>query len=174
MLWVVLPRSSINGRFTSTANILAMLNRTRHAEVPLVALSEWQRRDLSEDTAVKASLSSNKMSHYCKYWEFIWVKVHNTSRVWEQVMSTQWTVGGGGGGGWTMHQPGSGRPKTQGAFHNQRWRRSFPACRPKGRRGLWGGAAETTSHFIRFKGDRFRIKTGLEHDTGSRPHTSSG
>lgn len=86
-------------------------------------------------------------------------------------MSAQWTVGA-----WTMHEPGSGRPKTEGTFHHKRWRGSFPACRPKGKRRLWGehsdDVAETTSHFIRFQGDRFRIKTGLEYDTGSRPHTS--
>lgn len=32
--------------------------------------------------------------------------------------------------------------------------------------------AEATRQFIQFKGDRFRIKTGLDDDIGSRPHMS--
>lgn len=53
------------------------------------------------------------------------------------------------------------------------------ASQPAGQKGSGASeversddAAETTGHFIRFKGDRLRIKTALEYDTGSRPHTS--
>lgn len=71
--------------------------------------------------------------------------------------------------------------KQRGLFRSSDGEAASQLARPKGKRRLRGehdddvgddgDVAEATSRFVRFKGDRFRIKTGLECDAGSRPHT---